>query len=56
MCVSKYICAMCVQMTLDTKRGLDPLDLELQVVVSCPLWVLGPERQSSGGVASAPSS
>jgi hypothetical protein len=29
------------------KRALDPLELELQTVVSCPAWVLGTELVSS---------
>jgi len=29
------------------KRVLNPLDLELQVVVSCPRWTLGTEPWSS---------
>ena len=27
-------------------RGMDPLELELQVVVSCQTWVLGTEIES----------
>ena len=39
-----YICA-------GQKRVLDPLELELQEVVSCLTWVLGAELRSSARVA-----
>ena len=40
-----YLCACC------QKRALDPLELEVQAVVSCQ-WVLGIEPWSSGRAAS----
>lgn len=35
------------------KRALDPLKLELQVVVSCPTSLLGTELMSSARAANA---
>lgn len=34
------------------KRVLDPLELELQAVMSCPVWVLGTELGSLARAAS----
>lgn len=34
-------------------RALNPLELELQAVLRCQMWVLGSEFDSSAGVASA---
>lgn len=40
------VCLMCtkyVRVTLESRRMLNPLELELQVDVSCLMWVLGIE-------------
>ena len=31
----------------DLQRALEPLELELQVAISCLMWVLGPEFRPS---------
>ena len=42
--VHVYVCVyMCVHMYAGTrkqKRAFDPLELEIQAVVSCPMWVM----------------
>lgn len=38
----------------DQRRASDPLGLEWQEFVSCPVWVLGPELQSSARIANTP--
>lgn len=41
---------MCVQCAYGGQmRMLDPLELELRVTMSCPVWVLETEVGSSGG-------
>lgn len=55
LCVSVYgLCHLgwCTQG--GRKRVSDPLELELQEDVSCPVWVLGSKLQSLGRSASAP--
>jgi hypothetical protein len=42
---------MCVLVS-EEKRGLDPLELELQLV-NCSMWVLGTEFWFSGRAANA---
>lgn len=37
-----------------TEAVLDPLKLDLQVAVSCPMWVLGIELPSSTGAVCVP--
>lgn len=47
---------VCASVSVGKKRGLDLLGLELQMIVSLPLWVLGTELGSSGcwGLNSGP--
>lgn len=45
--VSVYVCAHRSQ-----KRVSDPLELEWQAVLSCPMWVLGTKLESFGGAES----
>jgi hypothetical protein len=46
-------CMLCVYGTDTSQRiASDPLEQELQVVVSCLTWVLGIEFRSSGRVQS----
>lgn len=49
MCVCACVCVC----PLEIRRGLDRLELKLQVVVSCLMWVLEIELGSSARVASA---
>lgn len=48
------LCDVCVGGTFsDQKKVLDPLELELQVIVSCLTWALGTKLGPSGRTASA---
>lgn len=47
MSVCVWVCAQC-RCCRDQKRVLDPIELELQTVRSCPMWVRGSELKSSG--------
>lgn len=38
----------------DQKKVLDPLELDLQTVLSCLLWMLGTILRSSGRAANSP--
>jgi hypothetical protein len=54
MCVSLgELCAPCVCSCLWRQRASDPLELELQAVVSCLMWVLETEPGSSARAVSA---
>lgn len=48
-CVSAWVCVYHIHAVgcRGQKRVLDALELELQAVVSCPLWVLGTTLRSS---------
>ena len=56
MCVCVCVCvcvlvlayAMYVCVSGGQKSVLDPLELEFQVVMSCPMWMLGTELGFSG--------
>lgn len=50
-CVCARVCACACPM--EVRRGLDRLELKLQVVVSCLMWVLDTELGSPARVASA---
>lgn len=42
-----FVCDTCVQMAVEAKKGCwIPLVLDLEVVVSCLMWVLGAELGS----------
>ena len=41
MCVTVNICSTCIGAHSDQEKVLDALELELQVVRSTPIWVLG---------------
>lgn len=49
MCARVCACAC----PMEVRRGLDRLELKLQVVVSCLMWVLDTELGSPARVASA---
>lgn len=49
MCVCACVCVC----PMEVRRGLGHLELKLQVVVSCLMWVLEIELGSSARVASA---
>ena len=40
--MSMHVCAICVKVFPEARR-----ELELQVVMNCPVWVLGAELRSS---------
>lgn len=40
-CVCIWVYTWCVCSTLGDQKVFDPLELELQTFVSCPMWVLG---------------
>lgn len=46
------MCVVCLHLStgvcVNHRRASEPLELELQVIMSCPMWVLGPELKSSG--------
>lgn len=42
---------MCKDAQRGAKRGLDPLDLELQVIVNHSTWILGTDLKSSARAA-----
>jgi hypothetical protein len=46
-CVGVCVSLCCVCGLRGQKRTMGPLQLELQAVVSCPMWVLGTELWSS---------
>lgn len=46
-------CHMCAGIPRSQKRMLDALELEVEVVVNCPKWVLGYRLRSSGRAANA---
>lgn len=48
----KYM--LCMGIIGVQEKALDPLKLELQVVVNCLVWVLGTKHVSLGKSASAP--
>lgn len=48
-CDSVYIYHMCASACRDQKRVMDSLEIELQAVVTYPMWVLGTQLCSSGG-------
>lgn len=53
MCVCVSACvSVCVCVCDGQKRASDPLELEWQVLVSHPTWVLEPDLSSSGRAAS----
>lgn len=39
-CLSKFMCAMYMQMPMDAREGWIPQELESYVLVSCPMCVL----------------
>ena len=56
MCVPAclYVHCMCAGAPEARKRVLDPLELELQTVVSCMMWVSGMKPGSLVRIASIP--
>lgn len=38
--MSKHLCIVCMQ-GQEVKRTSDPMELDLQVVVNCLMWILG---------------
>lgn len=48
--MSMHLCAVCVKVFPEARR-----ELELQVVMNCPVWVLGAELRSSSRAARKPS-
>lgn len=55
MCESAHcVCVLCVDAHRDQKRALDHLEMELQVVVSCPRWAQGIKLGCHGRLASNP--
>lgn len=48
------VCRLCASVCGDQKRTLDLLRLELQVVASHPVWILGTDLVSSGKTGSIP--
>lgn len=47
-CACAHMCALtCARARGGQKNVLDPLELELQATVSCPMWLLGTELGSS---------
>lgn len=56
MCAYSYtrgVYATCLRVPMETRKALDPLELELQAAVPCLTWVLGMELWSSGRAVSA---
>jgi hypothetical protein len=51
-CVCMGVLHMCMPVLRDQNRVLDPLELELQLIVSQPC-MMGIEPRSSGGAANA---
>lgn len=52
-CPCVCVCARACVCPMEVRRGLDRLELKLQVVVSCLMWVLDTELGSPTRVASA---
>jgi hypothetical protein len=52
-CMCVCVCGRCVGTCGDQKRVLDLLELELQVVMNHPIWVLGTKLGSPGRAARA---
>lgn len=52
-CVRVCPCVCACACPMEVRRGLDRLELKLQVVVSCLMWVLDTELRSPARVASA---
>ena len=53
MCAFVNVCHMSADTCRGQKRASEPLELELQMVVSFLMWVLGTELKSSGQAGSA---
>lgn len=47
-CVHDWVCALCAGALGGHKRKLDPLELELQVIINYLTWVLGDNLGSRG--------
>lgn len=52
-CACVPVCVRACACPMEVRRGLDRLELKLQVVVSCLMWVLDTELGSPARVASA---
>lgn len=48
-----FLCTMCVQVPVEVRRMLDPLEQELSVVINYLMWMLRTKPVSSARVINA---
>lgn len=52
-CACMFLCTMCVQVPVEARRMLDPLEQELSVVINYLMWMLRTKPVSSVRVINA---